>query len=84
MTSYVTVLLQLQPCSPINHRNVQRIVRATSPQSMNIGARCGITDNFRYAIRSHSHATTNQHLHCSKKGKRNIKEEKGKSMMHAL
>jgi len=43
-----------------------------------------ITDNFRYAIRSHSCTTTNQHLRCSKEGKRDTKEDKGKSMMHAL
>ena len=41
-------------------------------------------DNFRYAIRSHSHASVNQHLRCRKKGKRDTKEDKDKSMMHAL
>ena len=34
-------------------------------------------------IRSHSHATTNQHLYCSKEGKRDAKEDKGKSMIDA-
>jgi len=43
-----------------------------------------ITDNFRYAIRNHSRATANQHLRCNKEGKWDTKEDKGKSMMHAL
>jgi len=38
-----------------------------------------IMGNFSYAIRSHSCATMNQHLCCSKEGKRNTKEDKGKS-----
>jgi len=44
---------------------------------MNVGAQCEITDNFRYTIRSHSHATMNQHLCCSKEGKQDTKEDKG-------
>jgi len=43
-----------------------------------------ITDSFRYAIRSHSCVTANQNLCYSKEGKRDTKEDKGKSMMHAL
>ena len=43
-----------------------------------------ITDNFCYAIRSHSRATANQHLRCSKEGKQDMKEDKGKSIMHTL
>jgi len=33
-------------------------------------------------IRSHSRATANQHLRCSKERKWDTKEDKGKSMMH--
>ena len=54
---------------PINHHYVQRIVPATSPQSMNVGAWCenyGQLPLRKINIRSHSRATTNQHLHCSK------------------
>jgi len=43
-----------------------------------------ITDNFRHSIRSHSCVTMNQHLCCSKEGKWDTKEDKGKSMMRAL
>jgi len=44
-----------------------------------------ITENFKVSnFRSHSRATANHHLHCSKEGKQHTKEDKGKSMMHAL
>jgi len=62
---------------PVNHRYIQRIVRATNPQSMNVGAWCENCGQFPLhkvsSIRSHSHATMNQHLHCSIEGKRETK-----------
>ena len=38
-----------------------------------------ITENFCYAIRSHSRATANQNLHCSKERRQDTKKDKGKS-----
>ena len=40
--------------------------------------------NFHYAFRSHLRATTDKHLRFSKEGKQDTKEDKGKSLMHAL
>ena len=54
----------------VNHHYIQRIVQATSPLSMNVG---GVVQKFLLCkvsnIRSHSLATTNQHLCCSKERK---------------
>ena len=73
---------------PVNHHYVQRIVPATSPQSMNVGAWFENYGQFLLCkvsnIRSHSRATANQHFCCSKERKWDTKEDKGKSMMHAL
>ena len=54
---------------------------------MNVGAWCEKHRQFPLHkvsnIRSHSYATTNRHLRCSKEGKWDTKEDKDKSMMHA-
>jgi len=59
---------------PINLRYVQKIVRATSPQSMNVGVWLENYGQFLLCkvsnIRSYSCATMNQHLCCGKEGKR--------------
>jgi len=75
---------------PVNHYYVQRIARATSPQSMNVGVRgTKIMDNFHYARSAileviHMCRTANQNLRRSKEGKWDTKEDKGKSMMQTL
>ena len=70
---------------PVNHdhRYVQRMVQATSPQSMNVG---GIVQKLRtifitqgqHNIRSHSRATRNQHFHryTIKKGNGTLRKTK--------
>jgi len=70
---------------PVNHHYIQRIVPATSPQSIDVGAWCKNYGQFPSVILEAIHVLPQINTSIVvKKGNGTQKEDKGKSMMHAL
>jgi len=80
----ISISLQLQPCS----FRLPLLCTKDSLSNKSTKYECWSENNRQFQlckvsnIRSHSHATANQHLRCSKERKQDTKEDKGKSMMH--
>jgi len=82
ITAHYATVFALITCShvfAVNHHYMQRIVWATSVQSMNGGG--VVQKNYgQFPLLK----VSNINLHSSKERKWETKEDKGKSMMHAL